>query len=229
VAALATFAAGGDRMRQGWALNDLGLVDLERGALEAAALRLEQALAIKRERGLDLDTAITLLNLGEVARRRGDTARAEDLYHESLALARQNPGLPGPRPDITATLLVNLGHLRRDGDDAAAAALFREGLAIEQRLGHAFGLAVATAGIAGLALDRGRPRTAVRLFASSQATLDRLGSRLQEADHLVLEADLRRARALLDPAAWAAARSEGHDLPSAEAIELAMDDAAWLD
>ena len=81
-----------------YAVNNVCAMEIERGDLAAGEQHCEQSLALSSrfpgEVGLDL-AAGSLVNLGEVALRRGDFERAKHLHLRALALREQSAGSDG--------------------------------------------------------------------------------------------------------------------------------------
>ncbi|HEV8253255.1 MAG TPA: CHAT domain-containing tetratricopeptide repeat protein [Vicinamibacteria bacterium] len=105
-----------------------------------------------------VDVAMTLSNLGVVARGRGDFARAEDFHRRSLAIREKLA--PGSL-DVAASL-KNLGVVaRRRGETATAEDYYRRALAIEEALAPGSpSLARSLGNLANVLNDRGDPAAA---------------------------------------------------------------------
>ena len=85
------------------------------GRLPAAAVTAQEVLAVARERAGDgsrseslRDVAISLSNVGDVARAQGDGSQAEAAYRESLALRRQLVERLGGTPEALEDLAISL-------------------------------------------------------------------------------------------------------------------------
>ena len=81
-------------------LNNLGLAAYRQGNLEQAVPNFRQSLAEFRDAGNSFGESLVLMNLGRVARRRGEYAEAHKLIVESLALRWEQ----GDRPGILSCL-----------------------------------------------------------------------------------------------------------------------------
>ncbi|CAM5539884.1 tetratricopeptide repeat protein (plasmid) [Streptomyces viridifaciens] len=101
------FGRTGDELRQGRALNNLGVVYIETGRHQEAADCLERALAVQRARGSELDAAITLDNLGLLHLRRGAREEASAHCLESIAFHRA-----GASAELASAPLNILGLVR---------------------------------------------------------------------------------------------------------------------
>jgi tetratricopeptide (TPR) repeat protein len=218
--ALLLFRAENDAEDIAVALMSLGDVALDQGDTIQATARFEEALAMCRVAGNRFRSGWALINLGRVAYALGDHARAQTLYEETLALFRELDGSDG----VIQTLL-ELGRVAHaEGDVAGAAAYFKESLAFrpEQRLdqrAHAYGLE----GLAGVAVARGHPVRAGRLFGAAAALRDSADFPLSPVMRADYERDLAAARAQLDEATFAVAWAAGRGLLLEQAIAYALE------
>ncbi len=166
--ALALAGRTGDQSNISNALALLGSIALAGGAEdEAATYFTESYVAAKRAKdaGDPHQISLALLNLGELARKRGDVARATECLEEALADVRAI--------DMTwgiANILTLLGHLARGQQDYARAKVrYRESLALYHRLGNATYSAWCLEGIAAVACAEGHYQHATRLCAAAVA------------------------------------------------------------
>jgi predicted ATPase/DNA-binding XRE family transcriptional regulator len=166
--ALALAERTGDQSDISYVLAVLGAIMLAGGAEdEAAAYFTESYVAAKRARdaGDTHQISLALLNLGELARKRGDVVRATAFLDEALADVRAI--------DMTwgiANILTLLGHLARGQQDYERAKVrFRESLALYHRLGNATYTAWCLEGIAAVACAEGSYQCATRLCAAAAA------------------------------------------------------------
>jgi non-specific serine/threonine protein kinase len=91
----------------------------------------EESLCLRRELGDRRGIAVTLGNLGLVAREQGDASSARLLHEQGLAIFREIGNRRG-----VAVALGNLGNVSHDlGDRAVAQASYEEALAICRELG----------------------------------------------------------------------------------------------
>ena len=182
-----------------------------RSALRGAPLALQRQLD-------DLHSvALSLNNLGELARRLEDDAGAARLLAEGLALARR---LEARR--LLPYMLNNLGVLQSRRDDhAAARASFAEALELLRHTGDRGELLTSLLGCALLALQRGRAELAARLLGAV-AGLAAAGTpfpAVARADHAALEA---RAAAELGPQRCRTLADEGRRLSPEQASAAAL-------
>ena len=150
--------------------------------------------------------------------------RAAAYYEEGLTVVRE----VGDRIGIVV-LLDNLGAtFRAQGDHQRAHAAYSEALAIQQDMRNSEDVVYSLNGLAGVALDRGRPRQAARLFAASAALAEKTGVVIDLVDRDQVLRDVAAARAQLGEKAYGAAWKDGQSLPidAALAEAMAMDDAS---
>jgi predicted ATPase/class 3 adenylate cyclase/DNA-binding CsgD family transcriptional regulator len=135
--ALAIFEDLGDREEVENCTRLLGLVELERGRYERAAVLLDRAAELARERGDVLAEAEALRQRGYLAGKQGDYALAVRLLERSLAVV----GPIGLRRSIG----LGLGHLAQvhhyEGRSEQAITMLREALSHLQAVEHGTGTA----------------------------------------------------------------------------------------
>ena len=142
------------RAQLAWIAMTSGSADDEAAALAEASLRGARELDDKRTASGALGT------LAELALRRGDTTRAQQLHEESLALRR---GLGDTR--LIANSLLSLARVRlAEGDSERARQLFEGGLARAREIGDTWSASVALAGLGRLALRHAEPEAAADCF-----------------------------------------------------------------
>jgi tetratricopeptide (TPR) repeat protein len=174
-----------------------------------------ECLEVLGEQGNKTDLAFTHSDLSEVAFRKGDYATAWQHAEESLRLrqaARSEWGIATAQQQ-----LAQVAHKR--GRPAEALRRAKESLAIFERLQAKRGLADSLLLVAAIAQDNGDQGGAAQLFGAAEMLLDSRGAQLARPQRAYYEkAHLARARALLDPQAWAA----GRDLSLERAVLLAQ-------
>ena len=210
--ALARASVGPEHLSIAQSLNDLGVLNRERGNLAAAQPLLEESLAMRRRLlgSLDKDVAVTLVELGRLLRDRGLDAAAEPLIRESLAIRRKVYG-ELHRETATSTNDLALELLQR-GDLAGAEGLFRQNLATNLRLlgkDHP-SVGVAIGNLALLLDAQGDAAGAERLYREDLAIL---GKTLGDAHPTYAQALSNLSVALLH---------QGRLLESQQAIEQAI-------
>jgi predicted ATPase/class 3 adenylate cyclase len=230
----------GDRRGVGFAQARLAQIAAARGDAALARSLYEQCLAILRETGDQASTAWTLADLANLARRQGDQRSAGARYRQSLAVFRQLGDARGLGWSLCGLGWVAQHHEaaapgrssteasrgtpadRRRGAAQPAAALFREALGVLRACGDRRGIAHSLAGLAAVAVAEGRPVPAARLLGAVEAALDALGSSIQAEDRADCERAAAAARALLDDAAYAAARAAGEAMSLEQAVADAL-------
>jgi CHAT domain-containing protein len=133
----------------------------------------QQALAIQEKLAPNsLQVATTLLNLGTVARIRGDLAAAERYYQQALAIFEN---LAPNSLDVAGTL-HNLGNVAYSrGDLARAEQLFQQALAIFENLApNSLDVAGTLNNLGNVAADRGDLARAEQLFQQALAIFENL-------------------------------------------------------
>lgn len=179
----------GDEAATAAGLNGLGERTLERGNARHAVTLHRNALALYRRLGSEAGVAWSLQYLGEAARNRGRLWSAGVLQERALNAFRALADGAGMSRALSGQGSV----ARRCGDFARARSLYRESLLTSVALADQRLIAIAVAGIAGTALDIGRPRSAGLLF---QAVRRLLAGRLTllRPERQDYARDARRAR-----------------------------------
>lgn len=127
----------GDRRGQAGTLNEIGIIHLDRGALEPALMALEGSLAMYQAIGYKLGIAAALLNIGLIHRDLGDLPQALEYQERSLVLAQamgDTHGMGQCYNNIGA-IHQNLGHLELGLEFLGRARVIRERSEERQGLG----------------------------------------------------------------------------------------------
>ena len=199
------------------ALHFLGLAVVRSDAGAARPL-FEESAALFRGLGNGWDLAMPLRGLGLVAYREGDTVAARALLEEGIARFRD-------RGDewSEAMLTHDLAYVAQaDRDAAGAAARFEVSLRIWHKLGNTRGVASCLAGLAGIAVLRGAPERAARLYGAADAARQAGGGVVEPTDRTVHDGAIAEARAALGEAAYAAAWAAGRAQPTRRMIAEAL-------
>ena len=166
--ALALTERTGDQADTSYVLALLGSIMLASGNEDEAAAYFTKSYAAAKQAKDTGDThqlSHALLNLGELARKRGDVARATEFLEEALADVRAI--------DMTwgiANILTLLGHVARQEQDYDRAKVrYRESLSLYHRLGNATYSAWCLEGIATVAYAEGSYQQVTRLCAAAAA------------------------------------------------------------
>jgi CHAT domain-containing protein len=141
----------------------------------------QQALAIKRELGDEIEIAKTLSNMGLVEYDRGDCGKALGLYAQSLDIfVRQN------KPQFAASVLNNQG-LCYDalGDFPRSTATYQRALALHREQGNETGESESLGNLGGVALLLGRYDEAVKVYEQSLTISARLDNKQSMALDLI--------------------------------------------
>jgi tetratricopeptide (TPR) repeat protein len=208
----------GDKQAIAVSLNNLGLVACELGDLASARKLHEESLALKREVGYREGIVASTSNLGIIAFLQGDYGAARTLLQESLAMHRALGNKRG-----AALALNNLGDVaHKEGDDRVASALYKESLAIRHEVDDQYGIAICLAGLAKVALAQRQPQRAAHLLGATSVLLETMGSPLETADRLSIEAAVATLQTTLGQDHYAAAWAEGRMLTREQAIALAL-------
>jgi tetratricopeptide (TPR) repeat protein len=184
-------ALGGDSYAQGEGWNLLGLLFLSEGRFQEAAEAFSRAavrflLAGERVRHLGAlgNRAVALAELGQ----------EEEAFREVLKAAADHPLLQ-------ARLLLNLGVVKeRQGLIGEAEGLYREALALAERVGNLEAMGRAWNNLGALYHRQGRKEEAQRAYEKALELAQRAGEHLLLATALANWAELRGDRALLEEA-----------------------------
>jgi predicted ATPase/DNA-binding XRE family transcriptional regulator len=219
--ALALAERTGDQTDISNALALLGSIVLARGAEEEAATYItESYMAAQRAKdaGDPHQISLALLNLGELARKQGDVARATECLEEALADVRAI--------DMTwgiANILTLLGHLARGQQDYERAKVrYRESLTLYHRLGNATYTAWCLEGIAAVACAEGSYQHATRLCAAAAALRLAAQTPLPPAEQDDFDKVVMTARAELDERSFTEQWRIGSTMTQDEAIAYAL-------
>ena len=122
--------AAGDRGQEAMLLDNLGSVAILRSRHDDARALIGQAQALYRQLGRWVNLAGSLMNLGVIEGRLGDSARAQALLAESLEVSRAHGDVHGE-----AEVLVQIGlqHLE-DGQAALAVPALRQAIVAAEGL-----------------------------------------------------------------------------------------------
>jgi tetratricopeptide (TPR) repeat protein len=182
-----------------------GLIAQASGKLEQAAHAFTESYVFAGRAGRRDLRMRALVQLGELARQRGDTARAESLLTEGLAEAREREAVWDEA--IITTLLGHLAHQQQR--DAVARQRYHESLLRLRAFGNPTFIAWCVEGLAATLSAVGQAALAVRLCAAAAAQRALAHTPLPAAEGEAVEQVLTAARAELGSGAFAAAWAEG--------------------
>jgi len=205
--ALATLRELNDRQLTAWALCFRGLIAHDLGALDDAHAILEEGFSLAREVGNKLMIAVALTQLSGVLHSQGEVALALSLVEEAISRCRAIHAL---RLTQALTCRGEIALTMRDYERASV--LYQESLALWSRWGARRGIAGCLEGIAGLALARGKPADAARLYAAADALREAIGAPRPPRLRAPHEQAIGALRRELGQDAFAAAWSEGQAL-----------------
>jgi tetratricopeptide (TPR) repeat protein len=147
-----------------------GLVARKRKDYAKAKQLHQEALAVRRDLGLDRDVAVALNDLGSLARECNDYVAAERYCREALELARKNDARDGQ-----ASISGNLGEISLDSEQwADAPKWFEQELALAKEVGRQDLIADAQYGLARVHEAEGRADLALPLAQEALKIYERL-------------------------------------------------------
>jgi len=169
----------GDSRGAAYACFGLGMAAFLEGDASAARAHIEEGVRLFRGGPiLDAWGLRNVLNaLGEIERSQGDFGRAQALYEESLALARQEADAHGIGLLLYNLALVALHH----ADASRAADLLSQAVHVWRDLGYRSGLAVCILTMGSLASIRQQPERAMRLFGAADSLMEQVGRRVRDS------------------------------------------------
>lgn len=141
--------------------------------------------------------------MATVATGRGELAEAQSLYETALARNKQLENAVG-----ISRVTAGLGELARAGSTR------RRGRITPRRSN------LCLIGLGGVYISTGESMFGVKLIAAAHAYLDKIGYKLEPADHAEYERYLALAREQAEPAALRAAEETGRALTLEQAIAL---------
>jgi tetratricopeptide (TPR) repeat protein len=204
----------GDEIGVGRALGELGNVASESGDHARALALYEECASVLRATGNELGLATVLANIGDVAFKEGDYDRAARLLEEAVELQRKVNDLDG-----VASSLFTLGRVVfAQGATAEAGRILDESLTLATAVGYPEGIGYCLAGLGQVALAEGRPEQAARLFGAADATFERIGAAMQQAERDAFDDAVSAARDLAGQAVFAASWAEGRTLDLDQAV-----------
>jgi tetratricopeptide (TPR) repeat protein len=160
------------------ALLGLGTVDLEQAAVEGAESLFLEARDVASRAGADGVVLSATGNLATVAERRGDDARAVELFTSVVESARRQGDVASE-----AWALSNIGLLSHESGalELAERSLW-ESLELFDRLGWVEGLAYSLTGLAAVALELGDEARALKLAGAAEGLAESIGLGWQGAE-----------------------------------------------
>ena len=196
----------------------MGRIAHRRGDHEEARALTEKSLALFRNAGDRLWTAIALSGLGLLAQDRGDYAQATAFYEDTLALYRELADTYG-----IGWALHYLGLVAQaSGDRARATPLLRESLKLRREIDDTEGMAGCLEVLAAVARTDGELARAARLLAAADVLREVNGTPVPPTELPMREESLVAARTGLGEEAFAVAWTAGRALSVDEAVAEAL-------
>jgi predicted ATPase/class 3 adenylate cyclase len=181
---------------------------------EQVSTALEKFRKLGNETGLGL----TLTALGEGARLEGRFAQAEEYFSEALENIRS-----AGNTYWTVALLENLAHVRlQKGDWTGASQFLEEALELGEDYEDPTYLFNFIAATGQVALIRGRPEDAARLFGAAAGLLTAAGIKFAPADQAQFEANMESARDHLGDVLYQERFAEGAAWSPAQAMSATV-------
>lgn len=173
-----------------------------------------------RRRGDRLELAITLYNLGHVARLQGDTQRAENRFEESLAIFREVEDALGQ-----AAVLQSLVEVASEsGDSQRAFSLLRVSIRLLKEIQYVSGLISSLDAQAGLMARLDQPEVAARLWGAYHALGKEIGlERAHPLEAAAHDESVASVRALLGDQVFEQAWATGASMTLDEAVDFALE------
>lgn len=185
------------------------LLSFERDDLAGAQHHADNGMLIFRRLGQPYGIGLAFNYQGDVARQRGDLARAADHYQAALPLLQEARA----RSEIPA-VLHNLGHIfLAQGDVTQAASVFAEGLELHRAVGNRMGMVECLIGLASSDLAIDQNHRAVILLGAVDALRAALNVPLFAAEQVIYQRAVELSRLRLDADAWHAAYAVGQSTP----------------
>ena len=224
----------GDILAEAYAWSQMGIVEMARPDYEAAASRLEKALALFERCGEDPSleqygedpqggAALARVFLGTTLFARGDLGSAERRFKEGLESARRRGDSLG-----TYVALYNLAQLALvRGDLALAARTLEEGIRLSGQTKDRANLAHFLDALAAIASSQGEAERSALLLGVAEALLKEVGARVHNyyvPDPSLREGAVAQARAVLGEAAFQAAWTRGREMSFEQAVAYALED-----
>ncbi|MBX2997894.1 MAG: AAA family ATPase [Caldilineaceae bacterium] len=215
---LRLFQQIGDIGKQAGTLNALAMVALSRGDTVTTDRLASQSATLFRLIGLELEVTGSLLLIGDAAYLMHDYERAEAAYTEGLRLAQE-----GGKTRSAIYRIIRLGRIAlvKGASDQAVTQVVK-GLSLSRQTNNIWGVIMALAGLASVAVVLDNPTLATRLLAAIDALLTRFGTRLWPVDHAEYERTMTAVRAQIDEAMFKSEWTAGHTLALDQIIEEAM-------
>jgi predicted ATPase/DNA-binding CsgD family transcriptional regulator len=184
--------------------------------IQTVRQRLQEAQEIVSRLGSRRWKQVSLSLAALVALSEGETAEAESLAQESLAIAQESEN----RWSIAWGLHIKgrIEAQRKNG--SAARNCYEQSLALTLELGDKFIIPVNLEGLAGVLVAQGELTRAVQLWGTAQALREAMGTSVPPVDRASYEQGVAAAKAQLGERAFAAAWAIGRAMTPEQAARL---------
>jgi len=211
----------GDVLAKGHALGGTALVEIARQGYEAAASRLEKAVAIFQHYDEDYLASALRVILGTVLLARGEDERAERALEEGLASARKLR-----TPSLMYIALYNSAQTAlAHGEREKAARMLEEGVQWAARNKDRANLAYLLEALAAVLVLEGEGRRSAFLLGAAEALLEEVGARVYNyyiPDRSLHERTAASVRSLLGQDGFQQTWSEGRAMTFDQAVACAL-------
>jgi tetratricopeptide (TPR) repeat protein len=222
---LAIFNEIGDWWGLYMANMNMALVASKRGAFEEKQKYLEVTKDRLQGAPLSIQSGLFYLTMGIDERFQGNLEIARQHFENGLDVFRQLKS-----KNFIYVMQSELGHLARaEGDLLQAKDIYRKTILGWQELGVRPAIAHQLECFAAIALAEENPRRALKLFGAAEALRDRVQSPMTTQERQEYDQSVARLHAMVPEAEFSALWAKGRALTMDEAIELALNCAAYPD
>jgi len=215
----ALFRQAENRVMTARALNALGIATSDQSDQGGAEALYQEAWELLRDvPEAKAHAGMVLNNLGTIALRRRDFARAEELYGERLALARElgdTAGEGSALNNLAATFYAR-------GEPRRAEEYLRRALPCSFRAGNLFSSGLELGFLAQITSAVGDAERAARLYGAAEARFGSMGFHVSAPDREEYDRMRAAARERLGEEAWERAWREGHAMTPEQAHAYAL-------
>ncbi len=212
----------GDMLTEGHAWGGTALVEIVRQNYEAAASRLEKAIALFERCDEDYLASALRVILGTVLQARGEGERAGRAFEEGLTSARRLR-----IPSLTYIALYTSAQMAlARGDYRKAARMLGEGIEWSGRTKDRANLAYFLEALAVVTAFEGEVERSGHLLGAAEALLEEVGARVYNyyiPDRSLYERTVATARSQLGEEGFEQTQAEGRAMDFEQAVEYALE------